>query len=512
MRRLPTFHVGDWKLQSWISDRDALLIWRWLGERSVSSPRSFRQPAEHDCVDRLLSSPFVVAWAVSRMLADGVEFNEDWSSIYEWFVLHARVRMLNDAIEAEGDWRLRVEIPEAVRRASVDFEGSRDLAKELREGNPSGAIAAETMATLFRIGAAALLISDTKGNAIGWERWWSQCQSEHPIQVSPATSSSETGSDVPPTSFGDRLAKSLDEPLAEFANGFEDRLYRWAQLSKVEQQFDKELERAKLSAMKELAYGASHEINNPLANISTRAQTLLREETHPERRQKLAMINAQAFRAHEMISNMMLFAHPPDLQRERVSWQGVFDQVREELQTDADSQQTMLKVEPPGFDPEAAIAEMEADPTHLAVLLKALVRNSLEAIGTGGCVQLRCRFDEEVFEGESNHAARCVRLEVIDDGPGVDEEVRAHLFDPFYSGREAGRGLGFGLSKAWRIVEMHGGSLFLEPTKSRPDATRDVNEPARDAADNAESLGCWLEKGAVFVVQLPLPGEGVDSN
>jgi signal transduction histidine kinase len=50
-------------------------------------------------------------------------------------------------------------------------------------------------------------------------------------------------------------------------------------------------------------------------------------------------------------------------------------------------------------------------------------------------------------------------LLVTDTGPGIPEEIRTHLFDPFYSGREAGRGLGFGLSKCWRIVELHGGTI-----------------------------------------------------
>jgi signal transduction histidine kinase len=48
---------------------------------------------------------------------------------------------------------------------------------------------------------------------------------------------------------------------------------------------------------------------------------------------------------------------------------------------------------------------------------------------------------------------------VTDDGPGIEPHVREHLFDPFYSGREAGRGLGFGLPKCWRIAELHGGKV-----------------------------------------------------
>ena len=72
-----------------------------------------------------------------------------------------------------------------------------------------------------------------------------------------------------------------------------------------------DLEREKLASLKQFAYGLSHEINNPLTNISMRAQALLASEKDPDRRRALEAINAQAFRAFEMLADLMLFAHPP---------------------------------------------------------------------------------------------------------------------------------------------------------------------------------------------------------
>lgn len=222
-----------------------------------------------------------------------------------------------------------------------------------------------------------------------------------------------------------------------------------ARLEVLETEFEAALQREKIEALKELAYGAGHEINNPLANISVQAQTLLRDETDPERRRRLAAINSQAFRAHEMIADLMLFARPPEPAPEPTDMAALVDQVIEELAAEAAQRQTTItRTEDRQTAGEPAEYIAQVDPTQLAVALRALCTNSLEAIGQGGGIQIRVlRDDYQII------------LEVTDNGPGVSDQARRHLFDPFYSGREAGRGLGFGLSKCWRIVGQHSGTV-----------------------------------------------------
>jgi hypothetical protein len=231
-------------------------------------------------------------------------------------------------------------------------------------------------------------------------------------------------------------------------------------LRDLEQEFSATLEREKLDALKELAYGASHEINNPLANISTRAQTLLRDETDPERRKKLATINSQAFRAHEMIADMMLFARPPRLELKAVDLHDVVTDVLAELAPQAAAQGTQLVARIGKEQSAAAIA----DGTQLRVALHAVVRNALEAVAAGGRVDVAL----ETSLPDNGEPEGCpLRIVVSDTGPGISPEVRRHLFDPFYSGREAGRGLGFGLSKCWRILVAHGGRIDVESESGR---------------------------------------------
>jgi signal transduction histidine kinase len=132
------------------------------------------------------------------------------------------------------------------------------------------------------------------------------------------------------------------------------------------------------------------------------------------------------------------------------------------------------------------------DPTQIAVALRALVQNSLEALKSEGRIEIGLRAE---YSGLANHpvppphfvptlhsALRTPHLilTVSDTGPGIPPEIRPQIFDPFFSGREAGRGLGLGLSKAWRIVELHGGTIR-------------VDSPAGG--------------GATFTISLPVPGE-----
>lgn len=244
-----------------------------------------------------------------------------------------------------------------------------------------------------------------------------------------------------------------------------------ARLRQLEQQFEKTLETEKIEALQAFAYGASHEINNPLANISTRAQTLLREETDPERRRKLAVMNSQAFRAHELIADLMLFARPPALRLELIDLVPLVEQVLGELALDAQTQKTALvRV------PNASPVSTTADAGHLAAALRSLCVNSLEALRLGGRIEVSVH--AVAAPGPDSDGREWVEIVVADTGPGIPPEVRRHLFDPYFSGREAGRGLGLGLSKCWTIVTQHGGRIDVD-SGPQPGATFRIRLPSR---------------------------------
>lgn len=212
--------------------------------------------------------------------------------------------------------------------------------------------------------------------------------------------------------------------------------------------------RDKLEAMAEFAAGAGHEINNPVATIAGRVQMLLKNETDPERRQSLATIGGQAYRIRDMIGDAMLFGRPPAPRPTAVNLSNVIDEVQHSLSEEIHNTGVLLTVDLSGT------ACLWADETQLKVVISNLISNCLNVLEEGGQIYISA-------EEETVDAIPMLHLQIKDDGPGLSEQEQEHLFDPFYSARQAGRGLGFGLSKCWRIVDLHGGRIEAETSQER---------------------------------------------
>jgi len=239
----------------------------------------------------------------------------------------------------------------------------------------------------------------------------------------------------------------------------------------LETNFAERLLEEKLHALGEFAAGAGHEINNPLAVISGRAQLFLRHEADPERRRELAVINTQARRVHEMIADLMLFARPPEPRRTLCEIPSLVRGVMAELTSRATERRVSLR-----YSEGAPSLGVMIDATQLQVALRAVLENALDAVADGGAIDVSLDVTEvaapQLSGGAESGAPslnvgrltaeRALAIAICDDGPGVDPAAQRNLFDPFYSGRGAGRGIGMGLSKCWRIVTEHGGRMEIE--------------------------------------------------
>jgi two-component system, NtrC family, sensor kinase len=217
---------------------------------------------------------------------------------------------------------------------------------------------------------------------------------------------------------------------------------------------DGRLKAGKLGALAEFAAGAGHEINNPLAVISGQAQYLLAHADDwsagdPERpRKALNAIIAQTHRVHGILRDLMQFARPP---APRPGW---FDLPSLLAETAASlgelAEQRRVRVEV-GRTPDRLPAFADAEQVRTAIA--CLLRNAVEAAPADGWARVR------VVEPL---AGAVIEVAVEDGGPGPDPAQRPALFDPFYSGRAAGRGRGLGLPVAWRLARQQGGDVRLD--------------------------------------------------
>jgi signal transduction histidine kinase len=145
-----------------------------------------------------------------------------------------------------------------------------------------------------------------------------------------------------------------------------------------------------------------------------------------------------------MIADLMLFAHPPTMKLERQNLQKILQRSVEEMEIPltANDIQTKLTGD--------SNIHVVGDTNGLFEMFKALLQNCVDAMEAGN---ITIGWTTEIGQ---------IRIKITDNGPGIASDILPVIFDPFFSGREAGRGLGFGLSKAWRIAQIHHGSIDIE--------------------------------------------------
>jgi len=205
----------------------------------------------------------------------------------------------------------------------------------------------------------------------------------------------------------------------------------------------------KLATLGTLAAGIAHEIRNPLTSLKARLYTL---EKHllvvPAARKDTDIIGAEISRLERIVQDVLSFARPADPKLESLAADTLLREVQGLMSPNLESRAVQLVVD---ARPELFV---RADSGHLKQVLINLARNAADAIDGKGTITLRARSARTQLGGRETEA---VILEVSDTGKGIPPEVEKRLFDPFFSTKETGTGLG--LTIAARIVEKHGGIL-----------------------------------------------------
>src|SRR5437868_1152315 len=194
-----------------------------------------------------------------------------------------------------------------------------------------------------------------------------------------------------------------------------------------------------------LAAGVAHEVNNPLAAISSLVQTLLKGEIDQRRREVLSTILAQINRISQILRDLMEFARPKEPCRSPVSLNHIIDYSLRLLMVDKQFKRLNLEKH---LDEHLPILDLDRDQMQQVFL--NLFLNARDAMPEGGTLSIASR-----FESESNR----VVVEVADTGSGIAPDHLDRIFDPFFTTKPAGKGTGLGLSVCYGIINAHGGEL-----------------------------------------------------
>ncbi len=210
----------------------------------------------------------------------------------------------------------------------------------------------------------------------------------------------------------------------------------------------------RLAALGVLAAGVAHEVRNPLVGIRAAAQLMEGEPNFPPSLQEFTgIIIREVDRLNRLVGDLLAFAGHRPL---RIQPCNVNQVVEEALRLEECGLQTGGVTIVRRYDPE--VPAVAGDPERLLQVFLNLIRNGAEAMAGGaGELQVRTRFERVAPQCGGRSAAV---VEIGDRGPGIPPEVQAQLFNPFFTTKDGGTGLGLPISL--RIVEEHGGAIEVQ--------------------------------------------------
>ena len=201
----------------------------------------------------------------------------------------------------------------------------------------------------------------------------------------------------------------------------------------------------RVSSIGLLAAGVAHEVNTPLAVISTYAQMLAKQVADDEQKSKLLeKISKQTFRASEIVNSLLNFSRTSTTEFGEVSINRVIQETLSLL--DHQMKKAGLEVR---TDLDAGAPGITGNPGKLQQVFLNLFINARDAMAPGGVLEVKTSHEEDGG----------VHIDVSDSGHGIDPENIHRIYDPFFTTKGAKKGTGLGLSVTYGIIQEHGGAI-----------------------------------------------------
>jgi signal transduction histidine kinase/putative methionine-R-sulfoxide reductase with GAF domain len=239
------------------------------------------------------------------------------------------------------------------------------------------------------------------------------------------------------------------QELKAFSQQMEDKIQKTtADLRKTEAQL---IRSEKLAALGQLSAGIAHEIRNPLTSINILIHSLTENlPTDDSRLEDLKVIEEEILRINEIVDQFLRFAKPASPLLEKTNLTPIFEEILQLLRPQIERGRIAVKRE---FDPLPLIT---VDKEQIKQVILNLLMNAIQAMPAGGELSLGGRFSKDAY---------WVELTIQDSGIGIPQGDLEKLFDPFFSTKEGG--IGLGLSIAHRIIDQHHGKIEVDSTPGK---------------------------------------------
>ena len=230
---------------------------------------------------------------------------------------------------------------------------------------------------------------------------------------------------------------------------------------------------SKLATMGELAASIAHELNNPLATVGLRAETLLMQMPEdPDKRKPLEIIAQEVDRMATLVNNLLQFSRRSHRQVSTVD-------PREEIANSVEFVHYHLRTHRIEVVRDFAefLPTIQADRQQLRQLFLNLLTNASDAMPQGGKLTLR-------VVSSNLGDAKAVAIEVEDTGEGIIAENLKKIWEPFFTTKPEGKGTGLGMGICRRIVEEHGGTIDIQSQVTRGTTIRIVLPATHETSSN----------------------------